>query len=230
MADLFTDFWNLLFPRSCLGCRERVLLEREQNLCTYCRAKLPQTDHYRFPSTNALYDKLAPHLPVRAAMAYLLFTKSSRTQYLLHHIKYNNMPELARELGGWYGGVLAESAYQHKLDALVPVPLHHQRQRQRGYNQSYHFALGLGAVLGLPVWEDALLRQRPSATQTRKSRLLRWQNVEDIFVVARPDQVKGSRLALVDDIITTGATTAACGLALMEAGCSQLDCLALATA
>jgi ComF family protein len=230
MVDVFTDFWNLLFPRSCLGCRERALLQQEQNLCTYCRSVLPQTDHYRYPADNSLFDKLAPHLPVRAAMAYLLFTKNSRTQHLLHNIKYNNMPELARELGGWYGGVLAESAYQHKLDALVPVPLHRQRQRQRGYNQSYHFALGLGNILGLPVWDDVLIRQRPSATQTRKSRLLRWQNVEDIFVVARPDKVKDSRLALVDDIITTGATTAACGLSLLEAGCSQLDCLALATA
>ncbi|EMR02896.1 ComF family protein [Cesiribacter andamanensis] len=230
MASILADFWNLVFPRTCLGCRERILLEGEQNLCTYCRSRLPQTDHHLFPSANALYDKLAAFVPLRAGMAYLLFTKSGRAQQLLHSIKYRNLPELAEELGSWHGGLLAEVAYQQRLDALVPVPLHEKRLRQRGYNQSHHIALGLGRVLGLPVWQGVVERHLPSSTQTRKSRLQRWQNVEEIFRVVAPETVQGCRLALVDDIITTGATTAACGMALLEAGCAELDCLALATA
>ena len=230
MASILHEFWNLLFPRTCFVCNERVLMQGEENLCTYCRARLPQADYHLYPDDNILYQKLVVHLPLRYAFAYLLFTKSGRTQQLLHHLKYKNMPELGEELGRWYGWVLAEKAFQQQFDALVPIPLHKDKLLKRGYNQSYHFALGLGESLGLPVWNEVVIRERASQTQTKKSRLRRWQNVEDIFRVTGEAQVAGSRLLLIDDVITTGATIISCAESLQRAGCAEISCMALASA
>ncbi|AHM61233.1 amidophosphoribosyltransferase [Flammeovirgaceae bacterium 311] len=230
MASILHHFWNLIFPRTCIVCSERVLVQGEENICTYCRARLPQTDHYLYPASNVLYQQLVVHLPLKYAFAYLIFTKSGRTQQLLHHLKYRNMPELGEELGRWYGAVLAEGAFQQHFDAVVPIPLHKDKLRKRGYNQSYHFALGLGVSLGLPVWAEVVVRKSASETQTRKSRLKRWQNVAEIFEVVEAEKVAGSRLLLVDDVITTGATVVSCAEALQAAGCSEISFAALATA
>lgn len=229
MAQILKDFWNLLFPRTCVACQERVLVQGEALLCTHCRAILPQTEYHLFPADNALYQKLAPFVPIKWAYAYLLFTKSGRTQQLLHHLKYKDMPELGEELGRVYGWTLAEHGHQQQYDALVPVPLHAKRLKKRGYNQSYHFALGLGRSMGLPVWDDVLIREKLSQTQTRKSRLHRWQNVDNIFRVTRPEKIKDMRLLLVDDVVTTGATISSCCMAL-QPYCQEQSCVALATA
>lgn len=229
MAQILQDFWNLLFPRTCVSCQERVLVQGEVLLCTHCRAILPQTEYHLFPADNVLYQQLAPFVPIKWAYAYLLFTKSGRTQRLLHHLKYKDMPELGEELGRAYGWMLKEQGHQLQYDALVPVPLHEKRLKKRGYNQSYHFALGLGSSMGLPVWDDVLVREKLSQTQTRKSRLHRWQNVENIFRVTQPEKVKNMRLLLVDDVITTGATIGSCCMAL-QPYCLEQSCAALATA
>jgi ComF family protein len=230
MANILHHFWSLVFPRTCIVCSERVLVQGEDSVCTYCRAHLPQTDHHLFPASNIMYQQLVVHMPVKYAFAYLLFTKSGRTQQLLHHLKYRDMPELGEELGRWYGAVLAEHAFQQHFDAVVPIPLHKGKLLKRGYNQSYHFALGLGISLGLPVWPEVVERKSASETQTRKSRIKRWQNVEDIFEVVQQEKIGGSRLLLVDDVITTGATVLSCAFALKEAGCSEISFAALATA
>ncbi len=229
MQALLEDFWNLLFPRTCVACQERVLVQAEEFLCTHCRAALPQTDYHLFPADNVLYQNLSAHVPIKAAYAYLLFTKSGRTQQLLHHLKYKDMPALGEELGKAYGWILAEHARQQQYDALVPVPLHAQRLKKRGYNQSYHFALGLGKSMGLPVWDDVLVREKLSKTQTRKSRLDRWHNVENIFAVTAPEKLRDKRILLVDDVITTGATISSCCITL-QLHCRELGCVALATA
>lgn len=229
MSYILKEFWNLLFPPTCVGCQEQVLIAEEKGICTYCRAGLPQTDYHLRPGDNPLYEKLAPHMHLKYALAYLLFTKNGRTQRLLHQLKYQDRPDLGEELGKWYGWLLAEHAFQQHFDAVLPVPLYKERLRSRGYNQSYYFATGLANSLGLPVWDDVLLRTYASQTQTRKARLKRWQNVEDIFEVQQQEKVAGKRLLLVDDVITTGATIATCAVALQKAGSRELSCAALAT-
>lgn len=230
MLPFLKEFWDLLFPPTCLGCQEHVLVQGEESLCTHCRARLPQTNYHLHPGDNPLFHQLAPLHAIRYAFAYLLFTKSGRTQQLLHHLKYRQRPELGRELGRWYGWTLAESAFQQHFDALVPIPLHQQKLKKRGYNQSYHFALGLGQSMGLPVWDDVVIRSFQSQTQTRKRRQQRWENVENIFIASQSEKLSGSRLLLIDDVITTGATIISCAQALQKAGCREVSCAALATA
>jgi ComF family protein len=116
------------------------------------------------------------------------------------------------------------------FDLIIPIPLHESRKRKRGYNQSAKFAEGLSQKLGVQFSDDLIERRIKTATQTRKTKLKRWQNVTDVFHVSRQDQIAGKNVLLVDDVVTTGATLEACGNYLIEAGCSSLSVACIAEA
>ena len=148
----------------------------------------------------------------------------------MHAIKYENRPELAEKLGWSFGLELLRSGLKQEIDIILPIPLHPTKLRRRGYNQSDYFARGISSGLEV-VWSDKILTRRAnSSTQTRKNRMQRWQNVEDIFKVKSPDQVLGKRILLVDDIVTTGATLESCGESLLKQGCRQISIAALSVA
>lgn len=113
-------------------------------------------------------------------------------------------------------------------DLLISVPLHSSRERQRGYNQSEWISLGLSEAMGIPHRKDVLRRTTFKASQTRKSRLERWKNVETVFNVSEPQELAGKRIILVDDVLTTGATLEACTIELLRAGCASVGILTIA--
>ena len=228
MRTYLKEFVNLFYPQLCLLC-DRALVKGEDLLCTHCQASLPHT-YLHEQRSEVLFRKLRSTLPIEHVLAYLLYQKSGSTQKLLQHIKYKNYPELAHLIGRHFGSRLQTSGFGKEFDCIIPVPLHKRKQRQRGYNQSEFFAEGLAESLHLPLAADWLLRIKESATQTRKSRLDRWINVADIFVVAAPEKLKGKRVLLVDDVVTTGATLEACGNVLLKAGCTKLSLGAIAVA
>lgn len=177
-----------------------------------------------------MYEKLYPLLPIDGIFSLFLFGSGGKVQKMLHAIKYSNEPELAYMLGRWMGSRLEEEGLQYTYDLIVPVPLHKSKLQKRGYNQSAYFAKGLGDHLGIAVDEHLVSRNTATETQTRKTRLRRWHNVDTVFTVSKTDQVAGKRILLIDDVITTGATIISCGKGLMDAGCSSLSLGAIASA
>lgn len=110
------------------------------------------------------------------------------------------------------------------------MPLHKYKLRRRGYNQAESFAKGLADAMQLPHNGEAIYRAIDTSTQTSKSRFDRWQNVEQVFQVPRPELVQGKRVLLVDDVMTTGATLEACAVALLAAGAAEVSVAAIAAA
>jgi ComF family protein len=226
-SEILTDFAALFFPRYCRGCDD-ALISGENLICTRCLLELPRS-HYHLERENPFYNKFRGRIPVTYVMTLFRFVKESRVQHLLHALKYKNQPELGIALGRMYGQDLLAANFKQQFDLIIPVPLHASRKRTRGYNQSEEFGKGLSEILDIPCSDRFMKRMIKTETQTRKSRLNRWKNVNEVFQVITPREVEGKRIPLVDDVVTTGATLEACGQALLTAGCMELSIACIAS-
>lgn len=166
-------------------------------------------------------------MPVNRVMAFIRFTKKGKSQKLLHLLKYRNKPEIGEEMGRLYGLTLAQNGYSEEWDIIIPVPLHPLKQKRRGYNQSEKFASGLSQSLNIPA-KEMLERKKFTETQTKKSRLQRLENVDEVFDLKETENVSGLRILLVDDVITTGATLCACANVLLAYGAKHVDLATIA--
>jgi ComF family protein len=147
---------------------------------------------------------------------------------LIHQFKYNRQLHLRHLLAR----MMAEGFRDARLadrppDAIVPVPLHPTRRREREFNQAEVLAVLAGSRLGLPV-EDCLRRTRYTLTQTHFHREERFENLDGAFAMRRGMHVAGKSLALVDDVLTTGSTADACARVLKEEGASAVVVITVA--
>lgn len=216
LADYIGGIAQLFFPHRCSGCGSD-LLSRKQWLCIHCLQELPETGFSR-AYDNPVEKIFWGRTPVAAATAQFYFTKKSSLQHTLHAFKYSGK----KLLGIYLGKLMAEEILQGQrfqtVDLIVPLPLFWSREKKRGYNQSQVLSEGMAGVLSLPVLSKAVQRRQLTSTQTKKTRIERWRNMENKFLVSDPSAVKGKHVLLVDDIITTGATLEACAQVLHEAG------------
>ncbi len=216
LNNIWHDFTSLFFPDSCAGCNTS-LLGTEEILCTRCLATLPKTSQCKNPSGNPVWQRLLGRVSLQHAYAYLYFTKGGMVQNMLHKLKYHNRKDIGQKLGEVLAEELLHTGIDLNYNMIVPVPLHQTRLRKRGYNQSTCFAEGLSQGLGIPVREDIMERITATNTQTRKSRIKRWENVNEVFRLRAAHEVKEQHILLVDDVITTGATIEACARELVNA-------------
>ena len=168
-------------------------------------------------------------VPFRAAAACFIFRKEGGVQHLLHELKYRNAPEIGREIGRMYGRELANSNAFSEPEIIIPVPLHPNKYRVRGYNQSAVFGEGLEESLPGRLATSVLIRSTNTSTQTRKSRFARWENVESTFAIENQESIQNKHILLIDDVITTGATLEACAVNLFQAGARDISVACIAT-
>lgn len=144
----------------------------------------------------------------------------------IHQLKYGNLRALAELLAQWLNDYLVSNPVPGEV--LVPVPLHHKRLRERGYNQSSLLSKELGKLTNLPVVDDCLIRQRYAAPQARTATVdERRSNVANAFL-CRDRRLKNKQVLLIDDVSTSGSTLDACARALKEAGATTVWGLVLA--
>lgn len=201
-------------------------MKGEESVCSRCMLEFPRTQYHLDPE-NALFARLNGRIRLNHAFAFFFFRKEGRLQQLLHALKYSNHPELGEMLGEVYGEELQQSGFDQKFNVIVPVPLHPTRKRKRGYNQSEEFAKGLTKSLNAPL-ADALIRTVKTETQTKKTKLNRWQNVSEVFQVNDIHQIQNQHVLLVDDVITTGATIEACCQVLLAQGAATVSVASIA--
>lgn len=228
VSEIVQDFLSLIYPNPCLACLN-TLVKGEDIICSHCLLDMPKTNFHK-QSINPLHDRLSLRFPLRHAFAYYYFKKGSKVQELLHQLKYRQHPEIGQKIGRVLAQELVDQKLEKAFDLIVPVPLHPSRKRSRGYNQSEEFAKGISEGLHIPYVDSFIKRTVKTPTQTRKSKLSRWQNVSEVFEMKKDEEVKGRRILLVDDVVTTGATLEACSLSLLRAGCSEISiaCIAMA--
>lgn len=219
---------HVLLPDLCMGC-DSVLYAHEAIVCTECLYHLPLTD-FHVDVNNETARQLWGKLDFEVAMSMLYFSKASRVERLIHRLKYGNKPQIGRFLGNMYGKLIFDVVKEQKFDMLVAVPIHKKKRRQRGYNQAFQFAWGLSESLVIPVYEDVIFRRIHRMSQIKKSRSERYENVENVFELNPKYQgLKNKHIALVDDILTTGATLSEAGRILKMAG-AKVSVLTIARA
>lgn len=226
LKQLLRDFADLLFPRCCESC-DQVMQGNEATICTFCRISLPRVGPHGL-SSEALQFKFVNLPEVRSTHSFLLFTKRSKVQKLLHALKYKGNKDVGILLGYMFGQELKASGHLPDAEIILSIPLHKKKSRQRGYNQSDLLAEGFSNATGIP-WSGTMLeRIRYTATQTGKSKLERRENVQGVFAVKQGFCPESA--ILIDDVLTTGATLEECARTLLRAGCRRFYILTIALA
>jgi len=205
---LIQDFISLLFPRICAACGN-PLLKTEDIICLSCEFHLPRTN-FHLSLANPISQMFWGRVNIESASAFLYFNKGNNVQKLIHKLKYKGRKDVGTYLGRIYGQQLKSSLLFQSVQMIIPVPLHTRKLKQRGYNQSEQFAIGLSETMQVPLDPIALSRNIDTESQTKKSRFRRWQNVSEVFELRNPESLEIKHVLLVDDVITTGATLESC--------------------
>jgi ComF family protein len=224
----FPDFINLFYPMVCAACGEK-LVAQEKVICTRCLVDMPRT-HFHLHKDNPVSQLFWGRVKIENATAFFRFQKGSRFQELLHLLKYKGRKDVGIELGRQLGFELNKSELYNNIEIVVPVPLHPKREKKRGYNQAECVAFGIAESMGIKVHSKNLIRNTATQTQTKKSRIERWQNVDSIFSIHHESELENKEILLIDDVVTTGATLEACAQTLLKVNGIKVSIAALAMA
>ncbi len=213
-GKLILDF---ILPRFC-PCCHRKLQSSEPPICKECLGNINEADHGRISSE--FNRKFESNGLITSFTSCFIFEKDKELQQVIHSLKYGRKFLLGIFLGELLGQKVKRDFSGYKIDMIVPVPLHHLRQAERQFNQSYYLAKGVGKEAGLIVRRGLIKRKKYTETQTTMKLTERERNVKNAFKSKK--NLNGEYILLVDDVITTGATISECGKALLEAGAGKV--------
>ena len=225
---MFEAIIDLFFPKVCSACHE-VLNDHEQDICTNCRNDLPVTN-FHFNQDDNVLKVFYARVKVENGTALLRFEKKGLVQQLIHNLKYKGQESIGVFLGDWLGGELKTVKEYSEIDIVIPVPLHKNKLKKRGYNQVAKFAKHIAIALNVQYVDNVLLKVTNTGSQVLKSRFARWTNNEELFTLQNKNAIANKHILLVDDLITTGATLEACINVLNQAENIKISvaCMAIA--
>jgi ComF family protein len=215
---------GLFFPVLCPVCGN-LLVEGEEKICIDCLADMPLSFFWSWRDNKA--KKIFCDLGVTHAASLLFYRRESRWKQVIYDFKYNYDKKLGGYFSSLFAAKLAESGWEKEIDIVVPVPLHFLKKWMRGYNQAQVIAEQLGRRMEKPVVEQLLIRRRYTLSQTKKDKDHRLRAMRNVFRVNMryEKMIRGARVLIVDDVLTTGSTLRACAEKLIEAGCASV-CMA----
>lgn len=191
----------------------------------HCQASLPYT-HFETFHNNPVYEKLLQWIPIEQGTALFYFEDNSPLQNIIHQLKFMGQEQLGHWLGLLAAERLRNTPYQ-KCTAIVPLPLHPHRQRQRGYNQVDLPCQTLASRLNIPYAPNLIQRVKNTQQLSLNKTSDRFEEMHQSFQRPQKDPFEKPHWLLVDDIITTGATLQSCGKSMLVAPKSKLSILAI---
>jgi len=224
----FSSFLNLLFPSTCPVCGNDSDRHRYNPFCEQCwkgikRYSGPACLTCGIPVVSAHTTHCESCLkappPYSRIICYGIYDGALRKA--IHLLKFNGVKRLARPIAM----LLSELALP-EADAIVPVPLHYGRLREREFNQTALIGRHISRAHGIPLLLDVLRKEKETPAQINVTGKERLKNVKNTFSAGKT--VNGLRLLLVDDVITTGATVHECSKVLAKAGANAVTVVALA--
>jgi len=245
-ARLFMEaVLGFIYPRSlyCVLCGNTLMPGARMGVCDACCSSLPfihpptcrtcgkPVEQADFLVGDETVEGICPdclHVSHDFLQATSVFEYTSSIQKLIYRYKYDG----EYSLGATFSVFMAEALTGHfgwKVDLVLPVPLHPNRLKRRGFNQSAVLSTHIAEICGIDHSEDILCRCIDTPTQTRLGRHGRAENLKNAFCVRDKSKIDGKTLLLIDDVYTTGATADSCTIALKKAGAAGVFVLTLAT-
>lgn len=227
MLNGFKQLIDFFLPRLCVSCFSK-LNYNEQYLCNNCFEEIQKPDLIRLQ--HEYNRKFADENIISGFTSAFIFEKDKVLQHLIHSLKYNENFRIGIYLGRIVGQLCRDIIMGWNPELIVPVPLHHLKKAERGYNQSFYIAKGIGSTLNIKLSHSSIKRKRYTSTQTALSLIERKDNIKDAFKLKNTKSVEGKNVILVDDVITTGATVSECGKILLTEGAAKVFALSVAIA
>lgn len=216
---------SLLYPPSCEICGEPTA--HADYLCAQCltnapRIKPPFCATCSEPFDGAMSETFScancAHRKLHFECAVSSYRSRGTVRKIVHNFKYGRQIQLRFPIADWLGETLDDPRLRgRRFDIVVPVPLHPTRKRERGFNQAELLAELLCARSSLTM-RPVLERIRYTTTQTVFDRAERMENLRDAFRLRKKTDVRGLRVLLIDDVLTTGSTLSECARVLKQAG------------
>ena len=212
---LMHSIMEFFAPRFCNVCQGQLLVT-EDTICSHCNTMIA-TDGVVDDASSQTARLFWGHAPIAKAGVLFDYHAQSPISELLASIKYRQHIHTCHRLGRTLACRYLPRQFFEGIDVIVPIPLHAERFRRRGFNQSEEIARGIGETVGLNVLSDSVLRTVDNPTQTHLTQFERLKNVDHIFSVPKPHLLEGKHILIVDDVITTGATVSSLIRTIFEA-------------
>jgi ComF family protein len=217
--------FDFFLPRFCPGCNKKLSVE-EKPVCVDCLSSILIADEERL---NSEYNKnFGSSKVISDFYSKFVFETDKTLQQIIHALKYKKQ----FKLGVFLGELLAEGIKMKDLqiDLIIPVPIHHLKKAERGYNQSDFIAKGLSTILNVPYSSKSIKRIKYTESQTKLNMAERALNVTNAFKVRNVKKINGKNILVVDDVCTTGATLLESGLVLYKEGANSVYACSIAIA
>jgi ComF family protein len=159
-----------------------------------------------------------------------VFEKDKELQHAIHALKYDKKFPVGIFLGKVLATEIKSSKTNWNFDLIIPIPLHQLKKAERGYNQAYYIAKGVGSTLKVNVSDRVVKRIKYTESQTTMNLNEREENISGAFKIKNQKTVSGKNILLLDDVITTGATISECGKMLLESGANKIYAASIAIA
>jgi ComF family protein len=188
---------------------------------------MPRTWYERSPYDNMMNRLYWKQIPIEKAAALFFYNAQAPVSKAIYDLKYHHCPEIGVSLGEMTAREFCHENFFEDIDVIIPVPLTRKRQHHRGYNQSLMIAKGISNITGIKINDKIVKRTLFRESQTHKDVIDRKENVKDAFKIINTKAVANRHILLIDDIVTTGATTIACSQQLMKAEGVRISIISL---
>jgi competence protein ComFC len=236
-SELFEAAISLLYPATCTICGTNI--RAGTYLCDGCEAKIVRivspfcnicSEPFDGSITSIFTCANCAHRTIHFDAAVAAYRSRGIVREIIHEFKYGRQMHLRHLIARWLRAALDDERLRDiSFDLVVPVPLHPARQRERGFNQAGLLAQLLSADTSIPS-KSVLQRIRYTTTQTALDRSERMENLHNAFRLRKNADVRGLRVLLIDDVLTTGSTLSECARVLKRAGATSVHAATAARA
>lgn len=224
---LANNLFDFILPRFCCSCRTKLSVNQD-TMCGNCVSKIQRSTSSRLQ--REYERKFLDNKIISEFYSPFVFEKDKELQHAIHALKYDKR----FPVGIFLGKVLATEIKSNKtswnFDLIIPIPLHQLKKAERGYNQSYYIAKGVGKELRVKVSDRVVKRTKYTESQTTMNLNQREENISGAFKIRNQKMVRRKSILLLDDVITTGATISECGKMLLESGATKIYAASIAIA